>query len=93
MLCDNIEFAGVASNREVNNYKTKINSFRILVADDESSISDLFRQGLSRINTDANVQSKTRRSNEKLSFKILQNYHHHHLISLPVNRRMRRLMP
>jgi len=69
MLCDNIEFAGVASNREVNNYKTKINSFRILVADDESSISDLFRQGLSRINTDSIVQSKTRRLNEKLSYQ------------------------
>jgi len=66
LFTGDIDFTSVTSNREVNNYETRINTFRILVADDESSILDLFLQFLSRVNTDFNVQSKTRRSDEKL---------------------------
>ena len=67
MITDDMEFTGVTLNSDVNNLKTKKNTFRILVADDNSSILDLFLQILFRVKTDSNVQSKTQRSNEKLS--------------------------
>ncbi len=67
MIFNNKEFAVVTSNSEVNNDEPKINTFRILVADDDSSVLDLFRQILSRVKTDSKVQSKTQRSNGKLS--------------------------
>jgi len=68
MIYYNPDVADVISKRKVKNYKTKINSSRILVVDDDDSILDLFQHVLSRINTDATVQSKSPRSNGKLSF-------------------------
>ncbi|RZB31145.1 MAG: hypothetical protein SRB2_04670 [Desulfobacteraceae bacterium Eth-SRB2] len=44
-----------------------MNPFRILIADDERFILDLFRQVFSRLNRDAKVQSKARRSKETFS--------------------------
>jgi len=67
LLTDDKKFAGVISNIEVNNDEPKINTFRILVADDERSILDLFRQVLSRLNRDAKVQSKARISKDTFS--------------------------
>jgi PAS domain S-box-containing protein len=73
LSCDNTEFADVTLDSEVNNSKTKLNTFRILVVDDESSILDLFLQVLSRVNTDSNFQSKTRRSNKNLFCQNIPN--------------------
>lgn len=73
MITDDIGFTGVKLNSEVDNYKKKIDTFRILAVDDHSSILELFLQVLSRINTDSNFQSKTRRLNEKLSCQNTSN--------------------
>lgn len=73
MITDDIGFTGVKLNSEVDNYKKKIDTFRILAVDDHSSILELFLQVLSRINTDSNFQSKTLRLNEKLSCKNTSN--------------------
>jgi DNA-binding NarL/FixJ family response regulator len=73
LITDDIGFTGVKLNSEVDNYKKKIDTFRILAVDDHSSILELFLQVLSRINTDSNFQSKTLRLNEKLSCKNTSN--------------------
>ena len=56
-------------NIDPNNYPPKQNPFRILVADDDSSILGLFQQALSRVKTDPIVQSGPKRSKEKRAYK------------------------
>ena len=51
MIDDTIDFARVTSNKDVNTDETKINPFRILVADDDRSVLKLYRNVLSRVNT------------------------------------------
>jgi len=52
LICDNIDFVRATSNKDVNNDETKINPFRILVVDDDRSVLKLYRNVLSRVNTD-----------------------------------------
>ena len=47
-----MNFAGFISNSDFINDETKINPFRILVADNDRSILKLYREALSRVNTD-----------------------------------------
>ena len=51
MIDDTIDFARVTSNKDVNTDETKINPFRILVADDDRSVLKLYRNVLSRVKT------------------------------------------
>jgi len=51
LIDDTIDFARVTSNKDVNTDETKINPFRILVADDDRSVLKLYRNVLSRVNT------------------------------------------
>jgi PAS domain S-box-containing protein len=69
LICNNKSLADLTPNSEVSHYTPEINSFRILVADDDSSVLDLFQQILSRVKTYSKVQLKTRRSNGKFSCK------------------------
>jgi len=47
LTCDSIDSVRATSNKDVKTDETKTNPFRILVADDESSVLDVFRQVLS----------------------------------------------
>ncbi|MBW2641476.1 MAG: response regulator, partial [Deltaproteobacteria bacterium] len=52
MICNIMNFAGFTSNKDVLNDETKTNPFRILIADNDRSILKLYREALSRVNTD-----------------------------------------
>ena len=66
---DKKDFGNLISDIGPSDYLSKQNHFRILVADDDSSILDLFRQALSCVKTDPIVQSGPKRSKEKRAYK------------------------
>ena len=53
MIYDTIDFDRATSNKDVNTDETKINPFRILIADDDSFILKVYQRALSRVNTGA----------------------------------------
>jgi len=66
---DKKDFGNLISDIGPSDYLSEQGHFRILVADDDSAILDVFRQALSCEKTDRTIHPKTEKSKEKRTYK------------------------
>jgi len=67
VINDKKDFSNFMTNIDSNNYQSKQNLFRILVADDDKAALDVFRKTLSRVKTNQPAQPEA----EKLKFDLV----------------------